>query len=419
MSYDARVFTILIASPGDVAMERSVISEVIHEWNNINSRDRSIVLLPLRWETHSHPEMGAEPQEIINRQIVDGCDIAVGVFWTRLGTPTSSAESGTAEEVARVGQSGKTVMLYFSKAPVSPDSLDLQEIARLRKFKSQQFPKGLIEEYTSVQEFRDKFARQLASKILEIAAGDAKRQSKEAESSGDTPEGVDLLRLTVVGDALGIDLQSPVGIPKIVCTDAEKIPDYKEIRPTASSLGTSKLTSVIGDSTFTTIGGGPDRNYYRRLVKYAQERANELVFRFGIETEHQAVRDVYVQMRISSTGESITLSDSSMTNRPSRESGYGSTILFSNDSQKHKPKISQIGTSEWAIEFEMPVVQVGRKVLSEIFYLKATNSTSLHFEGTIYSSNSKPFLLEQDLEMEMIEKELPYRDILKMAGEEI
>jgi len=55
MPYNARVFQILIASPGDVEQEREVVTEIIHEWNNLNAREKSLVLLPLRWETHSSP----------------------------------------------------------------------------------------------------------------------------------------------------------------------------------------------------------------------------------------------------------------------------------------------------------------------------------------------------------------------------
>ncbi|HEX8866652.1 MAG TPA: hypothetical protein VF821_13435, partial [Lentzea sp.] len=131
MAYDARVFQILIASPGDVPEERDIVTEVIHEWNQLNSRERSIVLLPLRWETHSAPELNERPQSVINRQVVDHCDMAVGVFWTRLGTPTDVADSGTAEEIQRVGESGKPVMLYFSRAKVDLEEVDLAEYARL------------------------------------------------------------------------------------------------------------------------------------------------------------------------------------------------------------------------------------------------------------------------------------------------
>ena len=92
-------------------------------------------MLPVRWETHSSPELGAPPQAIINRQPADQCDFVVNVFSTRMGTPTENADSGTAEEIDRAGTAGKPVMLYFSNAPVPPAEIDTKQLERVRKFK--------------------------------------------------------------------------------------------------------------------------------------------------------------------------------------------------------------------------------------------------------------------------------------------
>ncbi len=77
MSYNAKVFNVMIASPGDVASERSIIRDVVYEWNAVHSKSRNIVLLPIGWESHSSPEMGGSPQDIINSQILDKCDFLV------------------------------------------------------------------------------------------------------------------------------------------------------------------------------------------------------------------------------------------------------------------------------------------------------------------------------------------------------
>src|SRR5271165_4568869 len=115
MSFAARVFRVLIASPSDVLDEREIAVQTIQGWNDLNSAERQLVLLPIRWETHTAPEYGRRPQEIINRQIVDHCDLLVGVFWTRVGSPTGKADSGTIEEIERVAGLGKPIMLYFSQ----------------------------------------------------------------------------------------------------------------------------------------------------------------------------------------------------------------------------------------------------------------------------------------------------------------
>jgi hypothetical protein len=118
MAFSARVIQIFIASPGDVHDEREIATEVIQRWNDLNARERSLVLLPLGWETHSSPELGTRPQAVINRQVLDQCDLVVGIFWPRLGTPTGVSPSGTVEEIERSGNDGKSIMLYFSNAKV-------------------------------------------------------------------------------------------------------------------------------------------------------------------------------------------------------------------------------------------------------------------------------------------------------------
>lgn len=151
----------MIASPGDVAEERKVIREVIHEWNDINANFSKVVLSPIGWETHSSPELGARPQEFINKRILKDCDLLVGVFWTRIGSPTGNSTSGTVEEIYEHDKTGKPTMLYFSEKPVAPDNLDASQYKSLKEFKEKCKELGLIESYDTVDEFRRKFYRQL------------------------------------------------------------------------------------------------------------------------------------------------------------------------------------------------------------------------------------------------------------------
>ncbi len=165
MSYQATVFKVMIASPSDVAAERNVIREIITEWNNVNADSRRTVLLSIGWETHSFPEMGNRPQAIINKQILGDCDLLVGVFWTRLGTETGAYQSGTVEEIEEHLKAGKPAMLYFSGVPVVMDSVDEAQYARLKRFKDDCMTRGLLQSYSSVAEFRDKFYRHLQIKL--------------------------------------------------------------------------------------------------------------------------------------------------------------------------------------------------------------------------------------------------------------
>lgn len=165
MSYSAVVYKVMIASPSDVAAERSIVRDVLSEWNVVNADLRKQVLLPVGWETHSVPEMGDRPQAIINKQILRDCDLLVGVFWTRIGTATGDYESGTVEEIEEHIKAGRPTMLYFSSAPVMPDSVDPDQYRRLKDFRQSCQSRGLYEPYSDVQDFRQKFYRQLQLKL--------------------------------------------------------------------------------------------------------------------------------------------------------------------------------------------------------------------------------------------------------------
>lgn len=155
----------MIASPGDVASERSIIRDVIYEWNAVHSESRNIVLMPIGWESHSSPEMGGSPQDIINKQVLDKCDFLVGVFWTRIGTPTSEYASGTVEEIEKHISTDKPAMLYFSSQPVAMDTVDLKQVEELKSFKNSCQSRGLYESYDSHTDFKTKFYRQLQLKL--------------------------------------------------------------------------------------------------------------------------------------------------------------------------------------------------------------------------------------------------------------
>ncbi|MFC0516885.1 OST-HTH/LOTUS domain-containing protein [Mucilaginibacter angelicae] len=168
MAFDAKVFRVLIASPGDVGNERDVIPEVINEWNAINAGISKVVLMPIKWETHSAPLMGDRPQAIINKQLVEDCDVLVGVFWTRIGTNTGVTISGTAEEIEQFLAQKKPVMLYFSQSPVEPDKIDIVQFTALKNFKEKMRLEGLTESYNGIPDFRQRFARQFSINISNL-----------------------------------------------------------------------------------------------------------------------------------------------------------------------------------------------------------------------------------------------------------
>src|SRR4051812_21745450 len=110
-------FRCLLISPSDVASEREAVLATVVKWNaHIGQALQARIELVL-WETHSVPESSARPQQSLNRQIVDDADFAVAIFWARLGTPTGTSISGSAEEIQRLLDKGVRVLPYFGTGP--------------------------------------------------------------------------------------------------------------------------------------------------------------------------------------------------------------------------------------------------------------------------------------------------------------
>lgn len=151
----------MIASPGDVSEEREVIRSTLHDWNDINSVNSRIMRAPVGWDSHSSPELGARPQELINNRVLKNCDLLIGVFWTRLGSPTGKAQSGTVEEIQEHLSAGKPAMIYFSSKPAAPDTFDPEQYLQLKAFKAWCKSQGLIEEFENVDQFRAKLSKHL------------------------------------------------------------------------------------------------------------------------------------------------------------------------------------------------------------------------------------------------------------------
>jgi hypothetical protein len=157
----------MIASPGDVIDERNVIRKVIHDWNDVNSSSSHIVLVAVGWESHSYPDLSGRPQQLINDRLLSDCDLLIGVFWTRLGSHTGKADSGTVEEINEHRGAGKPTMLYFSSKPAAPESIDPQQFSKLTEFKNQCKPLGLVESFDSLEEFERKVSKHLQAAIVQ------------------------------------------------------------------------------------------------------------------------------------------------------------------------------------------------------------------------------------------------------------
>ena len=163
--------------------ERDVATGAINDWNALHAVANGIVLLPVRWETHAIPQSGVRPQEAINTQLVSSCDILIGMFWTKLGTNTGVAESGTVEEIDQFVEQSKPAMLYFSNRPIDPSRIDLKQQKKLRAFKAETYTKALVGAFSSADQLRGTLLRDLTAQVRAMVADRPKSRRSKLEQS--------------------------------------------------------------------------------------------------------------------------------------------------------------------------------------------------------------------------------------------
>jgi len=183
MAFRTETYRVMIASPSDLAEERQAVTDAVNEWNAQHAAAEGAVLLPVKWETHATPQAGVRPQEAINQQLVANCDILLGMFWTKIGTSTGVAESGTVEEIDQCVEAGKPTMLYFSSRPIDPNKIDLKQHKKLKVFKADTYKKALVSNFSQVEELRQAVLRDLMNQVRKLKPGRSSAASDKLDQA--------------------------------------------------------------------------------------------------------------------------------------------------------------------------------------------------------------------------------------------
>jgi hypothetical protein len=123
----------------------------------------------VNWRTHTRPATGKRQQALVNKQAFDQCDLVIAIFWSRFGTPTGRAASGTEEEIRRGIRQGKPVLVYFSARP-APGAKSVEH-SRIEKFKRRFGQKALFGAYNDLPAFEAVLRNHLASTMHEMLKG--------------------------------------------------------------------------------------------------------------------------------------------------------------------------------------------------------------------------------------------------------
>ena len=178
-------YNVLLSSPGDAQPLAEIAAEVLESINRTHSESTGIELCPTHWSRDSSADSGAEPQALLNKQIVDSADIVLAIFKERFGTPTQNYSSGTEEEIRLGLKDGKRVMLYFWNPPAGhapsagaqPDKISafrdsLGKSTLYKLFSDEaEFKKHITHDFTSLV-FKLEGARERPLPSLSIASAD-------------------------------------------------------------------------------------------------------------------------------------------------------------------------------------------------------------------------------------------------------
>ena len=170
MPEQIQLFRLFVGAPSDVDEAYVVIRGQIEQWNRDHGPLAGARVEFTHWRTHSHPAAGGRPQALLNKQVVDQCDIMVGIFNARFGSPTGVADSGTEEEIRRSIKHGKKVMVYFNNQPIPKQRKARNEFARIEKFKRRLGKNAIYHTYTDMPTFEAAFRQHLAGVMNELLA---------------------------------------------------------------------------------------------------------------------------------------------------------------------------------------------------------------------------------------------------------
>lgn len=172
--HQAHILRIVVASPSDVQAERNVLPGVVEELNHGIARERGLQLNITRWEENAYAGFHPEgPQGLIDAILrIEDCDIFIGIFWKRFGTPVHDAKSGTEHEFRRAYETWQQkrrphIMMYFNQRAYAPKTAaETEQWGPVLQFR-ENFPKqGLWWPYNGRAQFERLVRRQLTQLIL-------------------------------------------------------------------------------------------------------------------------------------------------------------------------------------------------------------------------------------------------------------
>ena len=265
------IVSLLISSPSDVSPEREQLETVIAELNATWSRSLGVRLEPIRWETHSRPGFGADPQDVLNNQLPSDYDVFLGILWGRIGTPTPRAKSGTLEEfeqaLARHRQDPHSVeiMIYFKDAPIPPSKIDTSQLAQVQEFRELLGNMGgLYSEFDDAAAFESSVRAHLSSIAQKFSGSQHPAPTQQEEASDED------VQAHSPGDSIVLE-EDELGYFDYIEIYKSRMKDMSSTLAVISDATTrvGELMKKRTEETNAMLEAGRDEKQSRKIIKMA------------------------------------------------------------------------------------------------------------------------------------------------------
>lgn len=186
---DTKIYKCFIASPSDTVKEREICDKVFAEINQGIGEHHNFRIESKKWEKDTYPSFGLDGQDVINNQIGNDYEIFIGIMWKKFGTPTPRAGSGTEEEFENAYKRHTNnevveIMFYFNDASFKMDEIDIEQVAKVKQFKTKVSNLGgLYALYDGEEDFEKKLRTHLTSYFLTLQKIKNKQNPSSIENS--------------------------------------------------------------------------------------------------------------------------------------------------------------------------------------------------------------------------------------------
>lgn len=273
-----KLLKIFLASPSDVSRERKYVLEVVEELNKSIAIAKGITIQVVSSDS-AFPGYGQDGQAVLNTQIgtMKEYELFLGIMWSRIGTPTARAVSGTVEEYERAVRAYNRyekpqIWFYFRELKAKLDTKEkLEQADGVIKFKKKVQRKALVHEYKMPSNFRDRFRQDMLCWLSEYSGATPKSSVTSSSRSNKSSTAIRNSNSSITRTASRRKSGSTSTAKKK--TSGSSSSKTRQIK----SVTTSGAWMMLGDNFFSTqsVKHQPDGSIIVRITpKNSTDEAN-------------------------------------------------------------------------------------------------------------------------------------------------